>query len=805
MPRRLKKIIKKLLGDKNPALKSLRARVAKAPAGPGIYRWFGESGTVLYVGKAKNLRKRLTSYVRAAPRGREAALRGPWKRSFLAQIRDFDVTVADSELEALLMETNLIKELRPKYNVLMKDDKNYLFIRVSLQDRFPVVETIRRFHQDGAKYFGPYLNSDSAYRTLELLQEVLGYRACPHSIEVYNRWNAEAIAKLKPCLESQIGRCNGLCAGQISEEEYYSRIESVVDYLKGDTAPVRRVLQEKMKAAAAAHKFELAARLRNFLQTLEQKESGQLATDTTGEDSDVVGVAILSNRAHVVVLHRRTGRLIGESHYPLAGQAESIASVLEQFLPQFYEEGREVPPMVMLPEEIESPDVITAMLRERRHGAVTLLIPERGRKSRLVQLAEKNAAEKARQMEVKWEAEHRNTTEALEGLRDALSLPAAPKRIEGYDISHLGGTETVGSMVVIANGKAANDQYRNFTIHSMRSGEIDDYRALKEVLRRRLRHISGGLKSEEKQWKEKGIVLKQGKKADAAALAKFLGRPAKDIDVRAFLIAWQDKEIAGAAKLHTYAGGLREIRSLKIAEKFRGERLGQYLLRTLLKKVKKGRTYIVCKPDLESYYAEIGFRHVIKPPKDLQDSIKRMKKDGVREPLVTMYDPVQHKTDSSLSATPDLLVIDGGKGQLSAAVEVILELFHSHISINGYMDGSGPLKLAIPVIGLAKRDEDIFVPDQSDPIALAKDSPAQFLLTRLRDEAHRFANKLRETKGLKAAKQSVLDTVPGLGPVLRQKILLKCKTIDGIKNASDEELGEILNGEQMKALRSTIQ
>ena len=579
------------------------------------------------------------------------------------------------------------------------------------------------------------------------------------------------------------------------EDPVFGVVEDVVDFLKGNTAPIKKVLDAKMKAAAAAHKFELAARLRNFLQTLEQKESGQLATDTTGEDSDVVGVAILSNRAHVVVLHRRSGRLIGESHYPLAGQAESIASVLEQFLPQFYEEGREVPPMVMLPEEIDSVEAITAMLRERRHGAVNLLTPERGRKSRLVQLAEKNAIEKARQMEVKWEAEHRNTLDALEGLKDALSLPTVPKRIEGYDISHLGGTETVGSMVVIVNGKAANDQYRNFTIHSMRAGEIDDYRALKEVLRRRLRHIAGGFAREVSEWKEKGITVGKSRKNEHEAIKKITEEhaaelSATDLDLKSFLVARKDDAIIGFVRLRTHEGAVRELTSLWVSDDHRGDKLGQFIARSLLRTIKKGKIYVRAFPELESYYADTGFRHVIKWPPIFQKHWEQHKKNhpDAQERVVLVYDPLQHKADSSLSATPDLLVIDGGKGQLSAALEILSEL-----------------TLTIPVIGLAKREEDIFVPNESNPIALAKESPAQFLLTRLRDEAHRFANKLRETKGLKAAKQSVLDTVPGLGPVLRQKLLLKFKTIDGIKSAKDEELGEILNREQVKVLRQTLQ
>lgn len=769
----------------HPAIESLRKRIAQAPTEPGVYKWLDEKGEVLYVGKAKNLRNRLRSYVA----NKTDTFAGPWKLSFLQQIADFQVTVVNNEVEALVLETNLIKELKPKYNVMMKDDKNYLFIRVS-DESYPRVETVRRLGRDHAQYFGPYLSSYEVHRILDMLHEAVQYRACTHSLDVLNGKGAA----MKPCLDSQIGLCCGLCGGVIDKDTYRARITEVIAFLRGRQDTVRVQLQERMQEAVRGQKFERAAKLRDLLKTLDGETAQQIASDPNGDDADIVGVAILSGRASVVLFHQRGGRLLGEIHFSLRGQAESAASVLEQFLPQYYEEGREIPPVIILSEDFEDRAVLEQLLRERRGGAVRILVPERGKKSRLLQLAEKNAQEKARQEEVKWEAEKRNIEEALTGLQMALGLKEPPRRIEGYDISHLGGTETVGSMVVIKDGKAANDQYRNFTIRSMREGVVDDYKALREVLRRRLRHVSGGLQTEVETWKQNGVEIRKARKADRPSIETLIKENPRDLssddlDQGEFTVAIRESEVVGCCRIFLHPTGLRELRSVCVAESERGDRLGHVVVRLCLSREKKEKTYIVIDPQLEQYYASVGFRHVLKCPPVLAKKVEGILQDdpSLAPPIVMVYDPVQNKTDSSLSDAPDLLVIDGGKGQLGAALEVLKEA-----------------QLTIPAVGLAKREEDIFVPGQSEPIVLAKDSPAQFMLMRLRDEAHRFANRHRERRGSVTAKRSILDTIPSIGPETKKILLSRYKTIDGIKNAPADELRELLNDDQYHALRSTL-
>lgn len=783
---------------------NLRKRIARAPTEPGVYRWMDAEGTIIYVGKAKNLRNRLRSYVlENAAKGQ-----GPWKQSMYEQITDFDVTVTNTELEALILETNLIKEIRPKYNVLMKDDKNYVYVRITLQDPYPQVDVVRKMEIDasraglrklgGARYFGPFLSRYETERTLDMLHDFIGFRACKPSIEALNR-NPDrddvfASGKLRPCLDFQIHQCNGLCAGEISQEEYRRRIDEVVEFFKGDYEPLIKRGKERMMQLAAEKKFERAGEIRDTLQMIENMRERQLISDTSGDDTDVVGVAVLSGKAHVEILQKRMGKLIGEHHLSLMGKAESVADVLEQFLPQYYADAADIPEMVLVSEDFADRDTLAQFLTEQHGKKVRVLVPERGRKSKLLELAEKNAQEKAKQAEASWEAEERNIQGALDELASALELPIIPKRIEGYDISHTGGTETVGSMVVFMNGKPRNDQYRSFTIHSMQKGAIDDYRALKEVLARRLRHAAGGLKMEEKKWEENGITVGKAKKDELQTIEEIIARypddlSQRDIDYKSFCVARHESEIIGFVRLRDWGGGIKELSSLWVDEPYRGGKLGYFLARCILRSVKKGKVYVRILPELEQYYAVLGFRHVLKSPQVFIDRFEEVKKEHpeVQERIVMMYEVTQHKADSSLSALPDLLVIDGGKGQLNAVLEVLKEF-----------------QLTIPTIGLAKREEEVFVPGQKDPIIFRQDSPAKFMLMRLRDEAHRFANRHRQKRAAKHAVESKLDSVRNIGPETKQKLLTTFGSVDVIRKQSDDALKPILNDEQIRALRQVL-
>ena len=782
---------KKPSSEENPHLADLRKRVSKAPTDPGIYRWLGKEGDVLYIGKAKNLRNRMKSYVQEKP---DVNI-GPWKLSLIKHIADVETTVTNSELEALILETNLIKELKPKYNVMMKDDKNYVYVRISLSDPYPIVDIVRRMEDDGGKYFGPFLKAYQAKKALDVLQEVYNYREDEKSLERMNRAakKGEETVSKDPSLDFQIGQSCGVAMGKISQEEYRERIEAVVNFFKGDHAAVLKRAKEEMQLAAQEKKFERAAKLRDAVAFMDGMQREQNVSDTSGEDTDTFAVAMSGTRALVVVFRERGGKLRGEQSFSLKGEPDSPAEALEQCLPQYYSSVPDLPDLVVVGEEIGDPSLLGEWLSERRGRKVEVRTPERGKKSHVLKLAEKNAVEKVKQLEAKWESAARNIEEALGELKETLDLPDTPRRIESYDISHLGGTETVGSMAVVIHGKPANKHYRSFTIQTVKEGNVDDYKALEEVLKRRLKYLTVNLKLEEEQWKEKGITFGKARKAeqklieDIADNEENLGT--EGIDYKNYLVARKEKDIVGCVRLFLHKGDVAALKSLWVHEEYRGDRLGYFLARKLLAKAKRDKVYITIDPQMQEYYSEIGFRHVHTPPPTLTEFMKKASKENPECAcgIVMVYIASEHKDDSSLSEKPDLLVIDGGKGQLSSAVKILKEF-----------------GLEIPVIGLAKQEEEIFVPGEKIPVELRKDSQAQFLLQRIRNEAHRFANEHRKKRGAKHAIGSALDDVPGIGDKTKQDLLTKFGSVKNIKEASDEELGRVLNDGQVEALRKNL-
>jgi len=794
---------------KSYVLATLRRRVNAVPKSPGVYRWLDRAGRVLYVGKAKSLRNRMQQYVRAE------AKHSAWTEIMVRQIADFDVTVTNSELEALMLETNLIKELRPKYNILMKDDKNYVYLRISVQEQFPRVEIVRRVEDDGALYFGPKTSAEQLRESLSFLRTLFPFRNCKMGIEVANSEQRTAVSadrssltagsipldvvckdrdRPTPCVDYHIKQCIAPCIGSVMPEQYRTQaIDGVVAFFQGKYQVAERILMERMAEAAKQKKFERAARLRDQLKQLRMTQEKQLISDTSGANTDTIGAALLSGHAYVVLLRERDGKLVGEESFSLQGTAESLADVLGQFLPQYYSASADLPEMIVLGEEPADRTAIEAWLSGLHDKRVRLVVPERGKKSKLLKLAEKNADWKAHQTEAKWESETRRTEEALKELQTLLRLPAPARRIEGYDISHLGCTHTVGSMVVFHNGKPKRDHYRSFNMRTVKEGQVDDYRSLAETLRRRLRHVAVNRKKEEQEWKKEGVAVHKGRKADLALLEAYLEAHTMEIDtsdpvVKDFVIAECKGKIVGCVRLKRSKDKTTELASLFVEEKFRGKNLGRFLARKILRSVKKGKVYLITKVQMEEYYADLGFRVIQAAPKALDEKILRCSKFvGKTNLLLMMYDTAEQKPDDSFSSVPDLLLIDGGKGQLATAEQVLKEL-----------------KLTIPVAGLAKREEEIFVPGNPDPLVVTQDSPARFLLQRLRDEAHRFANSKREGRQKASTFQSKLDEIPGIGEVTKEALLKKFGTVDAVIAASDEELGKILTQAQVVAFKKYL-
>lgn len=600
----------------------LAAKIKDAPESPGVYVYRGEDGTVLYVGKAKNLRNRLRSYFASTLPAKTAAL--------MDKVASLETINVDSEKEAFILELNLIKRHRPKYNILLRDDKQYPYIRVGVSDKWPRVTLARRIAKDGARYFGPFTRAGSVRETLFLLRRIFPYRNCT------DRTLAQVS---RPCLDYHIGRCLGPCTGNLDEAVYAATVDDVVKFLEGRLKEVRAALMSKMAAHAENMEFEAAARVRDQVRALDDVTERQKITTTDMKDRDVLGLARSGESAFVSVLTVREGKLLGKEGFILSGAGEqSDSDVLEAFISQYYSSAPFYPPEILVPALLPSASELEEMLSEQRRsvlnreGAVHLRVPKRGKLRELLAMAEENAETMLAERVPKEERESEANQKAMEDLAAALRTGHLPSRIEGYDISNTDGREAVASMVVLKDGKPEKSSYRKFRMKV--DGKPNDLAMMQEVLWRRFR---------------KGLAERQ-KAAEA-------GTPS---------------------------------------------------------------------------------------------------------------------TPGKFAIFPDLVLVDGGKGQVSAAKEVMDEL-----------------GLEIPLAGLAKRNEELFLPKESDPIVLPRDSGALYLVTRLRDEAHRFAvGYHRKLRGEKATRSALLD-IPGVGASKVKDLLTTFKDLDAVRNAPVEDIAKV--------------
>lgn len=598
----------------------LQSILDSAPTKSGCYLMKDMEGKVIYVGKAINLRNRLRSYYHAS------AMQNPKTRQMVRRIADIDWIVVGSELEALILEMNLIKKYRPRFNVRLKDDKRYPYIKVHWAKPFPKLTVTRQMVNDGSRYFGPYTSVWAVHQTLDVLRRIFPYLTCDREITGEDK---------RACLYYDIKLCTAPCIGAINQDDYRQVIDDLCQFLSGRTEPILSRLQEEMQVAANELQFERAAALRDQVNAIEKVVERQKVVSTEYVDSDVIAMARSNGEACVQVFFIRGGKLIGREYFLLQGaEGSADANVMSGFIKQFYDQASMVPSQVLLPHEIEEAQIIKQWLSSRRQGdSFEILIPREGQQRELIQLAAENAADTLKSLQARWQAEKHRQTEALAELQSALKLSIPPNRIECYDISNTQGTSAVGSMVIFEQGVPSKKFYRRFNIRSVTGP--DDFASMEEVLSRRFNR-------------------------------------------------WQ-----AAQELND------------------------------------------------------------KPGK---------------------------KVDQSFALLPDLLIVDGGKGQLSRAVSV-LEKYN--------------LLDQISVVGLAKQNEEIFVPGQANPIVLPKGSQGLFLLQRVRDEAHRFAITTHRKQRTKTGLASRLDSIAGVGPARRKALLGKFGSIQNILNASIDDLSSI--------------
>lgn len=449
----------------------LRPLLEGIPPKPGCYLMKDKAGRVIYVGKAVNLRSRVRSYFHAsASHSRKTA-------EMLARVADIEWIVVGSELEALILEMNLIKRHRPKYNVRLKDDKRYPYVKVHWADPFPKVTVTRRMVDDGSRYYGPYTSVWAVHQTLDVLRKIFPYLTCDRVITGQDT---------RACLYYDIKLCLGPCIGAVDQEAYRAMIADLCRFLEGHTEPVVARLEEEMRRASERLEFEKAAAIRDQLRAIEKVVEGQKVVSQERIDSDVIAFARDDGDACVQVFFIRGGKLIGREYFVLEGTDEAEdREIVEAFVKQFYTEAAQVPDRVLLPTEIEEARIIEAWLNQKRGHKVRLVVPRRGVKRDLVRMAAENAAETLAMLRARWEADRSRHVEALAELQQVLGLPRPPNRIEGYDISNLQGTAAAGAMVVFEQGAPARNLYRHFTIKTVRGQ--DDFASMEEVLHRRFR------------------------------------------------------------------------------------------------------------------------------------------------------------------------------------------------------------------------------------------------------------------------------------------------------------------------------
>ncbi len=620
-----------------------RTLLRRLPAAPGVYLMKGADGRVLYVGKADSLRNRVRSYF-----GSRAPLDLRIER-MVSEVADVDYIVTDTISEAFLLECNLIKEHRPRFNIRLRDDKSYPFVKVTLAEDFPRIVRTRKLVRDGSRYFGPYASASSVDETLKLLRKIFPFRTCDLDIPDGKR------VLERPCLLFHIKRCQGPCIQAIERSAYRATIERIVDFLEGRQEGIAAELRAEMQAHSDGLRYEQAAAARDKLRAVERTIEQQKVAAFSRAEQDVVGMAREEGEACLQLFVIRNGKMIGREHFIVEGaRGVTDGEVLTSFLQQYYAAAERPPREIHLPLPPADAEGLAAFLSDRRGTAVALRVPERGEKRRMVELASQNAIEALSRERAEWLADAGKRDAALEELAAALGLRQAPERIECYDMSNISGTSAVGSMVVFVNGRPEPREYRRFRI---RSGDTpDDFRMMAEVLRRRF---------------------------------------------------------SRAARLRRETGALS--------------------------------------------LAAVGADEA---PEDSADEGEA--------------DTGGERVTDGGWALPDLVIVDGGKGQLSAAMGVMHELELEDV----------------PLAGLAKRFEELFLPRQSAPIVLPRNSQGLYLVQRIRDEAHRFAITYHRTVRSRTAMASIFDEVAGIGPVRKKALLRRFGSLRRIREASVDELAE---------------
>ncbi|MDF2591746.1 MAG: uvrC [Clostridia bacterium] len=472
---------------------SLEDKLKNLPENPGIYIMKDEGNEIIYVGKAKNLKNRVRQYFQAS-KGHS-----PKVVAMVERIRNLEYIITDTELEALILECNLIKKHMPKYNILLKDDKHYPYIKVTVNEDYPRIMITREIKKDGSRYFGPYTDKMAVNRTIELINKLFPIRSC-------NKNMARVAGKERPCLNFHIKRCMAPCQGNVDKQDYKEVVKGIIMVLDGKQEEMIGELEQKMQQAAEGLDFERAAEIRDSIASLRKIGERQKIISSAFTDQDIIAMAKEDGQVCMQVFFVRGGKLIGREHFLLdGGDLDDGGEVISSFIKQFYNGDTYVPKEILLQYEIEDAEIIGSWLSDKRGSKVTITVPKKGEKHKLIEMVSKNAEDTIKLLIEKYKQDEQKTLGAIKELSDYIGLAKAPKRIEAFDISHLQGVENVGSMIVFENGRPKNRDYRRFKIKYVEGA--NDYESMREVLERRFKH---GIKERE-QLEREGKDLDSGK------------------------------------------------------------------------------------------------------------------------------------------------------------------------------------------------------------------------------------------------------------------------------------------------------
>lgn len=798
------------------------------PIDPGCYLFYDKDDEIVYVGKAKNLRKRVTSYFRKNDKS-------PKTESLVKKICRINTRTVSSEMEALILENSLIKQHRPKYNILLRDDKNFLYLRIT-NESLPKLELTRRLLRDGASYIGPRTSSKSFRKTISFCQKFFGAKMVNTSQDNY------------------VSRLRGK---KTSDEEYRQNIKRMKKFLRGDTKEVIAEIKERMMYFAKERNFEAAAKMRDLLTSIAgstKRQTIEFSGDYTPRD--FIHFHRNKNKVFFVRMVFRNGKFVDLNEIKFrATEFESDADLVGQFLLQFYTRVDMLPKEIFvpaLPDDVET--VIDFLTKQRDETAdqpeielensdkkkptplkITIHVPERGDKVKVLNIAAINAKNFAEKSHIAALSQTENFARALPELTQFLGLEQPIRRIECYDISHFAGQQTVASQVTFIDGQPYKNAYRRYKIETLKPGEIDDFASMKEVLGRRFLRLAEQHTSEQKKNKKntelaskseiclKKVENEDDKKAVLTFAGNIFAPMGWDMEIQdrhldetknSIWAAYKNNEIIGMVRAGKFVNTWWQIRSLAIIPAYQKQGLATRLIdmaKTHALEQAGKKIFVISSTAAVGFYETYGFQLNEKPIKKITAYIKEAK-EKYEDNTETIWQSYEiklepKKSEKNIPEYPDLIVIDGGKGQLSSVLKVLDPIMKSvdFEAINWKFD------ISKNVIALAKREEEVFrgTVNKKEKVEFEQldiniNSAASKLLQRTRDEAHRFAITFNRNLRAKSAMKSILDEIPGIGGRTKKKLLETFGSVSGIRATSDKELLEVVNQKQLLSLRKQL-